>query len=296
LFFGILAVSTASIFIRFAQANVQSLVIAAYRLTFASLILFPYTLSKNGTELRRLTKSSYALALLSGALLALHFATWITSLQYTSVASSVVLVTTTPLWVALFSAPLLRERIPRLVLVGLIVALLGSSIVGIADSCKITSDGLACPTLSEFIHGQAFLGDFLALSGAWFAAGYLMIGRKLRMHMSLPSYTFLVYGMAAVVLIMVVLVSRLPVSGYPPLTYLWLLALAVIPQLFGHSVFNWSLKYLPAAYVSISLLGEPIGSTILAYFLLGEVPNVIKLIGGGLILIGIYIASRGQPE
>lgn len=294
LIFGILAVSTASIFIRLAQESAHSLVIAAYRLTLASLVLLPYTITQKRTELKALSFRSYGLAILSGTLLALHFATWITSLQYTSVASSVVLVTTTPLWVALFSAPILRERIPRSVLIGLVIALLGSSIVGLADACQLSANTISCPALADFLQGQAFWGDFLALAGAWFAAGYLMIGRNLRAHMSLASYTFLVYGMAAIVLLGVVLADRLPMIGYPPVTYLWFLGLALIPQLFGHSVFNWSLKYLPAAYVSISLLGEPIGSTILAYFILSEVPNAVKLLGGGLILVGILIASKNQ--
>ena len=296
LLFGILAVSTASIFIRFAQENAPSLVIAAYRLTLASLILLPYTITRQKAELRHLSRHKVGLALLSGFFLALHFATWITSLQYTSVASSVVLVTTTPLWVALFSAPILHERIPRRVFAGLLVALVGSSVVGVADACRIVGTGLACPSSSDFFQGQAFWGDILALSGAWFAAGYLMIGRNLRANLSLASYTFLVYGMAACVLLVVVFLGRLPLFGYAPLTYVWFLALAVIPQLVGHTIFNWSLKFLPAAYVSIALLGEPVGSTVLAYFLLSEVPNTVKLMGGVLILTGIYVTSRGQAN
>ncbi len=295
IFFGILAVSTASIFIRFAQESVPSLVIAAYRLGLASLILSVPALARNRVELQGLGKRRAWLALLSGFFLAIHFASWITSLEYTSVASSVVLVTTTPLWVALLSPLVLREPIQRPVVVGLVIALIGGTVVGISDTCPVTSAGIACPPLTEFAGGRAFLGDLLALLGAFMAAGYMLIGRSLRPGLSLLSYIFTVYGTAAVVLLGLVFAFRLPLFGYPPEAYLWMLALAVIPQLIGHSTFNWALRYLPAAFVSITLLGEPIGSTILAFFILSEVPNLPKLAGGALILLGIYIASRVSP-
>jgi drug/metabolite transporter (DMT)-like permease len=293
---GILAVSTASIFIRFAQREVASLVIAAWRLTVASLILLPVAASTHRRELVGLSRKELLLALLSGAFLALHFATWITSLQYTSVASSVVLVSTIPLWVALLSPFTLKEPIRLMVLCGLIFALLGGVVVGVSDTCSITSGRLSCPSLADFMQGQAFLGDILAVCGAIAGAGYLLIGRKLRLKMSLVSYISLVYGMAAIVLVIIMLSAGLKPFGYSSHAYLWLILLAIIPQLIGHSTFNWALGYLSAAYVSITLLGEPIGSTILAYIILQEKPTVFKLIGGALILVGIYIASRSEAE
>jgi drug/metabolite transporter (DMT)-like permease len=264
--FGILAVSTASIFIRFAQKEATSLVIAAWRLTIASLVLVPIAATSHRRELRSLNRSDLLLALLSGIFLALHFATWITSLQYTTVASSVVLVSTVPLWVALLSPFTIKEPISRAVIWGLILALVGGTVVGISDSCSLTGARLTCPSLANFMHGRAFMGDLLAICGA----------------------------MAAVVLVIIMLSARENPFGYSPIIYLWLVLLAVIPQLIGHSTFNWALGYLSAAYVAITLLGEPIGSTILAYFILGEVPTTIKLIGGGMILVGIYIASRSE--
>ena len=292
--FGILAVSTASIFIRFAQREATSLVIAAWRLTIASIILVPVAASTHKRELTSLTRGELLLALLSGIFLALHFATWITSLQYTTVASSVVLVSTIPLWVALLSPFTIKEPIRRAVLIGLILALLGGAVVGISDSCSLNAGRIICPSLINFMHGQAFLGDVLAVCGAIAGAGYLLIGRKLRSKMSLVSYISLVYGMAAIVLVVIMLSARENPFGYSPQIYLWLILLALIPQLIGHSTFNWALGYLSAAYVSITLLGEPIGSTILAYFILHEKPTLIKLMGGGLILVGIYIASRSE--
>ncbi len=296
LFFGILAVSTASIFIRYAQASAPSLVIAAYRLSLAALGLAPFAWTRRRNELAALTLRDMLLALLSGFFLALHFATWITSLEYTTVASSVVFVTTTPLWVGLFSPLILKEPLRRMVALGLGLALVGSTIVGLSDVCSWNPAGLSCPPWAQLLRGPAFIGDLLALAGAIMAACYLMIGRSLRSRMSLLSYIFLVYGMAACVLIVAMLARHQTPIGYPPSTYLWFVLLAVVPQLIGHTTFNWTLRHLSAAYVSISLLGEPVGSTILAYLFLGETPTVLKVFGAILILVGIYVASRSEVQ
>ena len=291
LFFGILAVSTASIFIRFAQQDAPSLVIAAYRLTVAFLVLGVPVLQRQGNEFRRLERRDLWLIALSGVFLAVHFASWITSLEYTTVASSVILVTTTPLWVGLLSPLVLKESLSRPVIVGMFLALAGSAVVGLSDACTWRS-GLLCPPWTQFFQGRAVLGDFLALAGAWMAAGYLMIGRQVRAKLSLWSYLLGVYGMAAMILVLWAALAGQAFTGYRPQTYLWFVALALVPQLLGHSAFNWALRYLPAAYVSITLLGEPLGSTALAYLFLGEIPGVLMLLGGALILTGIVAASR----
>lgn len=291
----ILAVSTAAIFIRYAQQDAPSLVIAAFRLTLASLVLAPVAVGRHRGELASLSRSELALGLLAGLFLALHFALWISSLEYTSVASSVVLVTTTPLWVALAAPFVLKESLKRKAALGMALALLGGVVVALSDACR-WNGGLACPSAADFFRGQALLGNFLALAGAWMAAGYLLIGRRLRAKLSLVPYVFVVYGMAALVLVALMLAAGQSPLGYQPLTYVWLLALALIPQLLGHSTFNWALRYLPASFVSIALLGEPIGSTVLAYFLLAERPGPVKLAGALLILAGIYAASLGQAE
>jgi drug/metabolite transporter (DMT)-like permease len=298
---GILAVSTASIFIRFAHEYAPSLVIAAWRLSLASLVLAPVAVSRRREELSSLGRGELGLALLSGFFLSIHFAAWISSLAYTTVASSVVLVSTVPLWVALLSPITIKEPLTRPVLVGMVLALLGGAIVGMSDSCIWASGRLVCPSWNEFIQGKAFLGDLLALVGSFAAAGYLLIGRSLRARVSLISYVFVVYGMAAIGLVILMLAAGDRPFGYPPVTYLWFVLLALVPQLIGHSTYNWALGYLSAAYVSIALLGEPVGSTILAYFLLNETPTLFKIVGALLILAGIYIASRnadpsGNPE
>ena len=295
LFAGILAASTASIFIRFAQGEgVPSIVIAAARLTIASLVLAPFALTRYRFELLGLTRHEWILGLLSGLFLAFHFASWITSLQYTTVASSVVLVTTTPLWVALLSPLVLREKITPMILIGMLLALIGGGIVSVSDSCTLSAGKLICPPVSEFLRGSAFWGNFLAVFGAWMAAGYILIGRRVRAKMSLIPYIFVVYGMAAAVLVAIMFCMGKSPVGYAPVAYLWFVLLALIPQLLGHTSFNWALGYLPASFVSVILLGEPIGSTILAILILGEMPGWIKIGGAVLILAGIYLAARGD--
>lgn len=290
LFIGIMAVSSASIFIRFAQQEVASIVIAGYRLGIAVLILAPFALMRHKRRLSALTREEGLLAVLSGLLLAVHFATWIKSLEFTSVTSSVVLVTTTPLWVALLSPFTLKESISKNVIIGLVLALFGTFMIGIGDLCLASGD-FSCPPINYFFNGDAFIGDFLAIMGAWSAAGYVIIGRKLRKNMRMTPYIFLVYGMAALILVVLVVVSGEAYFGFNFQTYSWLILLALIPQLVGHSAFNWALGYLPAAFVAITLLGEPIGSSILAYFILDEIPGWIQIIGTFLIFGGIVVAS-----
>lgn len=286
---GLLAVSTASLFIRYAQAEgIPSLVIAAFRLALATLVLGPFALSRQWAELRGFTRRQWALVLTSGVFLGVHFATWITSLAYTSVASSVVLVSSSPLFVALLAAVVLRERLSRWAIAGLLLTLAGAAVVGLADVCRPAG----CPPWQSFVQGSAFGGDALALMGALALAVYLVAGRALRASVSLTSYIFTTYGTAAIVLCSAVWAARLPVIGYSSQGYLWLVLLALVPQLVGHSSFNWALKYLPATFVSVTILGEPVGSIVLAAVLLHEVPGITQLGGTIAILAGIVLASR----
>jgi drug/metabolite transporter (DMT)-like permease len=291
---GIFFVSTASIFIRFAQDEAASIVIAAGRLLIASLVLAPIALLRYRSQLLSLNRSEWLKASLSGLFLALHFATWITSLEYTSVASSVVLVTTTPLWVALLSPLILRESIRKMVILGLIISVVGGIVVGLGNACDLIQGALICQ--DQVFSSGGMLGNFLALFGAWMAAGYMLMGRQLRKRLDTVAYTAVVYGVAAVLLLVVVLVRAEPVFEYSGKTYLWLLALGIFPQLLGHSLFNWSLKYISAAYVSLTLLGEPIGTILLALAFLQESPTLLEGVGAGLILFGIMIGSLGRPR
>lgn len=287
----VVAVSTASILIRFAQRDASSLAIAALRLVLASLALAPVALGRHRPELRGLPPGDLALAALSGLFLAIHFGTWISSLAYTTVASSVVLVSTGPIWVALLSPVFLGERLARPAVLGLFLAILGGVIIGGAGACT-WDRGLSCAGLTQVLHGRAMWGNFLALVGAWAVSGYLMIGRRLRQTVTLIPYVFLVYSLAGIALLATVYASGETVLALSPTTYLWIVLLALVPQLIGHSTYNWALKALPAAFVAVMTLGEPIGSAILAYLLLRETPGIGVLVGGALILVGIYLAAR----
>ncbi len=291
IFIAILAVSTASIFIRFAQKDAPSLAIAAMRLAIASIILAPVAGTRYRSELSALTRREVALGVASGLFLGLHFATWITSLEYTSVASSVVLVSTGPLWVALLSPLFLNERLSPSALVGLALALVGGTIIAVGGGCT-WDRGILCSNMGQVLTGHNARGDLLALVGAWAVTGYLIIGRRLRAKIELVPYVFLVYSVAAASLLIVMWVLGIRVFGYQPITYLWLVLLALLPQLVGHSTYNWALRFLPAAIVAVATLGEPIGSAVLAYFFLHEAPTLAVLLGGVLILAGIYIAVR----
>jgi drug/metabolite transporter (DMT)-like permease len=277
---GIVAISFASIFIRFAQAeNVPTLSIAAWRLVFASLLLLPYAWTTHRREIRDLSRQELVLLVTSGVFLGLHFAAWIASLGYTSVASSVVLVSMGPLFVGLGSWILLHERPSARLALGILMAALGSVVISWGD----------------FGQGQdQLLGDLLALSGAVMVAGYFMIGRKVRASRSLTTYIALVYGVAMLTLVIIVLVGRQPMLGFSLPAYGWMLALGLLPQLVGHSTLNWALRHLSATYVSIVTLAEPLASGLLAYVVLGEAVSWSTGAGGALVLAGIYIASQGE--
>ncbi len=284
LLIGVLAVSTASLFIRFAQADgTPSLVIAAMRLTLAALILTPWTLYRHRPALHALSQRDIALALTSGALLAVHFAAWITSLEHTSVLISVVLVTTNPLWVALFSPLLLGESLNRRTLIGILIAIGGGLLISLNGDSRALLDG-----------ANPLLGALLALIGAVAAALYLIIGRRLRASLALVPYVWLCYGAAALFLLLAVLLTGNTITGYRPVVYLWLLLLAIFPQLIGHSSFNYALAHLPVAFVSLVILGEPVGSAILAVIFLQEMPGTAQIVGAALILFAVVFASQAQ--
>jgi drug/metabolite transporter (DMT)-like permease len=283
LIIGIIAVSSASILIRSAQTEAPSLVIAAYRLAIASLVIAPVALWRNQSELRKLQTREWLLAAASGVFLALHFASWVTSLEYTSVASSVVLDATSPLWVALGSWLLLRERLTRPVVSGLIVAIAGALIIGLGD-------------MIQGSRSAPLLGNSLALVGALMVTGYWLIGRRVRSTLSLTPYMAIATGTAAIVLLIMVGGAHQSLVGYDPLVYAWLVLLALGPQLIGHSSFNWALARLPAVFVAVATLGEPIGATVLAYVLLGETPAVIRLLGAAFVLAGIAVTLGSQPS
>ncbi len=274
---GIAAVSTGAIFARLADS--PALVTAAYRVGLSTLVILPFALWKIRDELVGLSTGKLKMAVLAGFFLALHFATWISSLDYTTVANSVVLVNTHPIWVGLLSPMIARERIGTPTIAGITLSIMGGAIIGAGD--------LTAP-------GQALRGDLLALAGGGCAAFYLLIGRKLRQDMSLLAYITLCYGSAAVLLWGFVLCMGLPVSGFSSTTWAAFWGMALVAQLIGHSSYNWALKWFSAGLVAVSLLGEPIGATALAYVIFGEGLTLSKFIGCGLIMTAICIAAAGE--
>ena len=293
---GILAVSTAAILIRLILLEASALVIAAYRLALSALISGLLLLISHKSERTQLNRKDIGLLVLSGVFLSAHFAAWITSLEFISVSSSVILVTTTPLWVALLSPVVLKEKVSSRFYWGMAVAIIGGICIAISSPCRLSSVGLRCSG-SVFERGsQTLWGMALALFGAWMASGYMLIGRKMRLKMDNLSYTTAVYTVSAIVLILVVILRGEKVLGYSPQIYALFVALAVIPQLLGHSVLNYSLEVLPATVVSMALLGEPIGSTILAVIFLNEIPSTLEIIGGIFILLGIVISVLPESK
>lgn len=289
---GILAVSSASLFIRYAQMEMPSLVIAAFRLGLASLIMTPWVIHRHGHEIQTITRRDWLRIIGAGLLLAIHFATWITSLEYTSVSSSVVLVTTTPIWVALFSPLVLKEKASRMTVIGLTVAIAGGLIVSLTNDCVFISGGLTCETGKAAQSSNILLGNCLALTGAICASFYLIIGRILRKTIDLSVYVYCIYSCAGIFLVLFVFLSGNTFFPYSPQAYLCCLALAIFPQIVGHTSLNWALAYLPVGLVAVVLLGEPVGSTILAVIFLKEIPTAFEWIGGSIILLGIFLASR----
>ncbi len=276
-------VSSAAILISLARAQgVPALSIAALRMGLAALVFLPVAVVRCRREVRSLAAGDVVKIVCAGILLALHFAFWISSFDYTSVMSSVVFVSTNPLFVALASVLLLKEKIGRATAIGIVVAVAGGAVVGLAD-------------VSQAGHGS-LRGDLLSLAGAIAASGYLLLGRSVRRRVSLTLYVGIAYTTAALALMAAVAVTRAGLAGYPPQGYLWVALLALGPQLLGHTSYNWALKYVTATLVTITLLAEPIGATLLAIPILGQVPTPLRVGGGALILAGIFISARSEAR
>lgn len=283
---GVLAASSSSIFIRFAQnEGASSLLIAAWRVGLATLILTPIVFARYRPILANLQRDQLLLALLAGGALAVHFASWITSLEYTSILISVTLVTTNPLVVALVSPFLLRERLSRVTVGAILLAIIGGIVISAGGGAG-----------SAPKQDAPMLGIVLALIGSVSVAAYFIIGRRLRASIPVVPYIWITYGAAALVLMMLVAINQFPVTGLTSNAYLWMSLTALFPQLIGHSLFNYALGFLRASFVSLGVLGEPIFSTIMAIFLLKEQPTPLQLVGSGLILIALILASREEAQ
>lgn len=272
----ILAISMAAIFVRLADA--PGVVIAFYRMALATLVMAPVTV--RGLRRTPLRGRNLALTALAGLLLGIHFATWITSLNITTVSASVTLVATVPLWVALL-AWLFSGRAPSFsVLIGVVLAVGGAAVIGFGDL-----GGGPAP----------LLGDALALTGAASAAGYLLLGRSVqRTGIGLDAYAGAAYGIASLVLLPLPLLFGLDYRGYPPASFAWIALLALVPQLIGHNGINYAMRHLDPTLVATTTLLEPIGSTLLALVIFAEAPSVLTVVGAAILLAGVVFTVRSS--
>ncbi len=273
------AVSTAAILIKLSDSHPLS--IAAWRLLIADLILLPFFIWYFRKERNTIGRKQFFELGLVGFALAVHFAMWIWSFQMTKVSSSVVLVTTHPLFVAAISVGLFKEKLNKMAVGGMVLALFGSFLLILGDLT---------------ISFETLIGNLLALGGAVMAGIYILAGSRYRKKISLPSYAFIVYLWAALFLLIAILIGGIDFLVEAPREYLIFLALAIGPMLAGHTLYNWALKYISPTLVSVSLLGEPIGSTLLAILILSETPGVGAMIGGPVVLIGIYLVARNTGK
>jgi drug/metabolite transporter (DMT)-like permease len=269
----VVAMSLSAIFIR--QADAPGLVIALWRLLLASLLLLPFTI--RALKRSKLTRGALGYTVLAGLMLAGHFATWITSLEYTSVAASVSFVTTNPLWVALFTWLFLGQRPALTVIFGVLLAVAGGSLIGFDSSTGSASA----------------LGNGLAVAGAIFASAYLLLGRAAqRRGMTVTAYAGSAYLVAAVALLPLPALAGQSYTAYGLPTFGWIVLLAVVPQLIGHTGINYALRFLSPTLVASIMLLEPVGASLLALLIFGELPGILTLSGAAVLLGGVLLTNR----
>jgi drug/metabolite transporter (DMT)-like permease len=276
---GVLAVSAAAIFIRLADA--PAVAVAFWRCALGAALLLPPAAVRRERFPRG--KTLY-IGLASGVALGAHFGFWISSLDYTSVAASVVLVSTQPVFVAILAYLLFGERTSPLSFTGILVALAGTTV--------IAGDGS--------VGSAAIFGNMLALVGAITVAVYVLIGRSSRTGgVGVLPYSIVVYSAAALTLLPVALLLDARLWGYPGETWFWLGAITLGPQIMGHTVFNWALRYVEASIISGTILAEPVVSALLAWLILSEKPGLPTILGGAVVLGGLFLLLRGyriKPE
>jgi len=274
---GVAAVSVAAPLIKVAAAPPLS--IAAYRLLLAAIPALGLALCTHRAELRSISSADRRALILAGLCLAGHFATWVSSVKYVTVASSTALVTTSPLFVAIFALVFGGERTTRGMALAIAASISGGLVIGSTDMGA---------------GSRELFGDALALAGAGFAAGFLVMGRRVRARVSVVAYAGVVYAIGALVVTGLALVTRQPFTGFSGQTYFMLGLLALVPQLIGHSALNWVLGHISAHAVAIAVLGEPVLATLLAALFLGERPGATRLVGCLLILIGVYLGLQQE--
>lgn len=269
---GVISVSLSAIFVRLAEA--ESGVIAFYRMLFSVLIMSPLFFMKYKHEIKSLNKKEWMFMSIAGVLLAFHFILWFESLNYTSVASSTVLVTLQPIFALVGTYFFFKENISLKVIVATVVAISGSVLIAWGDF-KVS--------------GDAFFGDVLALIACALVTGYFLFGQEVRKQLSLITYTMVVYSVSTIVLFAYVLFVGQSFGPYESNEWIMFLLLAIVPNLLGHNLFNWAIKYVSTNIISISILFEPIGASVLAFFIFGELLTLAQILGGIIVIVGITV-------
>lgn len=270
---GVISISSSAILVKFAD-QAPAAIIAYYRLFFAVIIMAPFVFTKYRHEFRRITKKDWLLSTLAGVFLASHFILWFESLNYTSVASSVVLVSLQPIFAFFGTFFFFKERFSSGAIISMIITLFGSVIISWGDFQ---------------VSGLAFFGDLLALGGAVTVTAYFLLGQNVRKRLSLITYTFVVYGISTFTLFLYNVGLQYSFTGYS-VSHWWIfLGLAIFPTFLGHSLFNWALKWLSTATISMGILFEPIGASVLAYFLLNESITWTQWLGGTIVIFGLFL-------
>ena len=275
--FAVIALAFSSIFVtRLQQENVPSLVIAFYRMGIATALLTPGVLIFNWRQLTSLTRQDVGLLALGGLCLAIHFGAWVTSLKYVPIATSVVLVNSHPLFVVIASYFFLGERPGRRSLIG--------TFIGLAGMVIMAQDAVLDLK-------PAIKGDLLAVLGALAVVGYFIVGRKARARISLFGYVTPLYGVCALLLLVWVLVIGDPLGPYSFSAWGYLAALAIVPTIIGHTVFNWAIKHVRPTAISLAFLGEPVAAGLLAFIFFSQRPAPATFVGGALVLAGVYLTT-----
>ncbi|TDL30344.1 DMT family transporter [Jeotgalibacillus sp. S-D1] len=268
---GVLTVSLSAIFVKLSHAETG--VIAFYRMFFSSLIMAPVFFFYR-RETFSLSRRDWLYTIIAGIFLAFHFILWFESLQYTSVASSTVLVTLQPLFAFVGAYFFFGERFTAKAITGAVIAIAGSVLISWGDF-KVS--------------GVAFWGDVLALVACAFVTAYLLFGQNVRKRLSIVTYTFILYTISALILFFYVIIKGESFGPYPSEEWIYFILLAILPTLLGHSLFNWSLKWISTTFISMAILFEPVGATILAYFILDEKVRVTQAVGGSIVLLGLAL-------
>lgn len=276
---GVISVALSAIFVKLATAD--SGVIAFYRMLFSVLFMLPLFLLKYKNEISTLNKRDWIFSLIAGIFLSFHFILWFESLNYTSVASSTVLVTLQPIFAFAGTYFFFKERISLKTIVSAAIAIAGSVIISWGDF-KVS--------------GAAFFGDMLALAACALITGYLLFGQDVRQRVSLMTYTFLVYSFSTITLFFYVLIKGESFGPYQTSDWFWFVMLALIPNMLGHTLFNWSLKWVSTNVISIAILFEPVGAAILAFYIFNETLTTSQILGGLVVIAGILLFVVDQQK